>query len=182
MQGRRNKRKSIVSTAEELFVRHGSKRVTVEEICREASVSKVTFYKHFKNKVDLVRSIRDLYIEEGFAAFDAIKKLDIPFAEKINLMTRWRVEHASRINAAFIRELINNDDVAEDLKRRFLDNIREAQATGEVRSDIDLDLLWLVLDRIGDIARDGSWQRVCSSLGEFDKQVRTLVFYGLLSR
>jgi AcrR family transcriptional regulator len=35
----------IASTAEKLFMKFGIRRVSVEEICREASVSKMTFYK-----------------------------------------------------------------------------------------------------------------------------------------
>ncbi|NQV51449.1 MAG: helix-turn-helix transcriptional regulator, partial [Candidatus Marinimicrobia bacterium] len=39
----------ILRTAEKLFMQFGYNRVTVEEICREAKVSKVTFYKYFSN-------------------------------------------------------------------------------------------------------------------------------------
>ena len=39
--------------------------MTVEEVCREAAVSKMTFYKYFQNKVELVRTIRDNWVEEG---------------------------------------------------------------------------------------------------------------------
>ena len=50
-----NKKEQIVHTAETLFTRYESKRVTVEEICRLARVSKMTFYKHFSNKVELIK-------------------------------------------------------------------------------------------------------------------------------
>ncbi|UCD39298.1 MAG: helix-turn-helix transcriptional regulator, partial [Fidelibacterota bacterium] len=76
-------------TAEHLFSRFGARRVTVEEICREANVSKMTFYKYFPNKVELVRTIRDNWEEEGFMRFDEINAMDLPFPEKIDLMTRW---------------------------------------------------------------------------------------------
>ncbi len=85
---RGNKKEQIVRTAEELFTRHESKRVTVEEICRQAHISKMTFYKHFANKVALVRHIRDVYVEEGFRKFDEIRAMAIPFARKIDCMTR----------------------------------------------------------------------------------------------
>ena len=73
------KQQQLIDTARELFCRHGVRRVTVEEICHRAQVSKMTFYKHFSNKLALVRYIRDLYVEEGFRKFDEIKALDIPF-------------------------------------------------------------------------------------------------------
>ena len=45
----------LVTTAQELFMRHGIRRVTVEEICSEANISKMTFYKYFKNKIELTK-------------------------------------------------------------------------------------------------------------------------------
>ena len=51
------KRKKILDTAHELFWKHGLKRVSIEEICAVAGVSKMTFYKHFANKTALVKYI-----------------------------------------------------------------------------------------------------------------------------
>ncbi len=180
--GRSKKREQIVSTAETLFSRFGAKRVTVEEICREASVSKMTFYKYFPNKIELVRNIRDRWVKEGFAKFDEINALDIPFPEKINLMTRWKVEFFPRVNAEFIRELVSMDDVVEEVKRRFLRNIADAQEKGEIRSDIHPELLWIVTEKLYDLIKEGSWKRVFSDFSEFQVQIRTLIFFGRLTR
>ncbi len=49
----------IIETASELFVRFGIKRVTVEEICKTSGVSKMTFYKFFRNKNEVVEKILD---------------------------------------------------------------------------------------------------------------------------
>ena len=48
----------LVTTAQELMMRHGIHRVTVEEICSDANISKMTFYKYFKNKIELTKSIK----------------------------------------------------------------------------------------------------------------------------
>ena len=179
---RSKKREQIVRTAESLFSRFGAKRVTVEEVCREAGVSKMTFYKYFPNKIELVRSIRDDWVEDGFRKFDEINAMDIPFPEKINLMTRWKVEFASRVNAEFIRELASTDDVIERVKRRYLGNITNAQEKGEIRSDIDPEFLWLVVEKLNELVKEGGWKSVFSELSQYQQQLRTLLFYGLLTR
>lgn len=46
----RSKQRELIETAAQLFFKHGFKRVTVEEICRTAKVSKVTFYRYFAAK------------------------------------------------------------------------------------------------------------------------------------
>ena len=177
-----NKKEQIVKTAETLFNRYGSKRVTVEEICRQAHVSKMTFYKHFRNKEALVRHIRDTYVEEGFRAFDEIKVLDIPFAEKIDRMTHWKVEFGARINAEFIREMVSVDHVVAGVKRRFLDNLKDARSKGEIRDDIDPEFLWLVTEKLSELVKEGTWKEVFSDFSQYQYQARTLIFYGLLSR
>ena len=142
----------------------------------------MTFYKYFPNKIELVRKIRDQWVEEGFAKFDEINALDLPFPEKINLMTRWKVEFSSRISAEFIRELVAMDDVIEEVKRRYLENITNAQKKGEIRSDIDPELLWIVTEKLYELIKEGSWKNVFSDFSQFQIQIRTLIFYGLLTR
>lgn len=176
------KRTQIIKTATDLFSRFGAKRVTIEEICETAGVSKVTFYKYFKNKVDLIRHIRDELIEIAFAKFDKISAMDIPYPEKIDLMTRWRIEFFSQMKGEFIHELFALDEVVEEVKRRYLKNITDAQEKGELRSDLSPEFIWLVTERLNGIVRDESWRTVFTDYSEFQKQMRTLFFFGLLVR
>ena len=180
--GQSKKRAAIVKIGEDLFSRHGARRVTVEEICEKAGASKMTFYKYFSNKADLVRHIRDNWVEVGFSKFDEIDTLNIPYPEKINLMTRWKVEFASRLNAEFIRELASNDDIVEEIKHRFLNNIIRAQDRGDIRNDITPELIWLVSDKLYELVKDGSWKKVFSDFSDYQKQIRTILFFGLLTR
>lgn len=179
---RTTKREQIIHAAEQLFTRFGAKRVTVAEICETAFVSKMTFYKYFANKVALVECIRDSYVEEGFQKFDEINKLEIPFAAKIDLMTQWKMEFGSRIGADFIQELVSIDDAVDGVKTRFLKNISDARDKGDVRDDIDPEFLWAVTEKIYELVKDDSWKAICTDFSQFQYQVRTLVFYGLLSR
>ena len=68
----------IIETARDLFMRYGIKRVTVEEICKTAGVSKMTFYKHFKNKLDLALFILNKEFEKGISRYKRIMDQDVP--------------------------------------------------------------------------------------------------------
>ncbi|SMB86743.1 transcriptional regulator, TetR family [Pasteurella testudinis DSM 23072] len=52
-----NKSAVIQQTALTLFSQHGWKRISVDTICQQAQVSRVTFYKHFKNKKALLKQL-----------------------------------------------------------------------------------------------------------------------------
>lgn len=180
--GRSTKREQIIKTAEQLFSRFGAKRVSVEELCREAGVSKMTFYKYFANKAELIHTIRDNWIDLGFRRFAEINSMDIPYPEKIDLMTRWEVEFNSRINTEFIRDVLSTKDVEERFKRGYLGNISRAQANGEIRADITPEFLWLVQKKLGELFREESWKKVPMEFDQFQEQLRNLLYFGLLTR
>jgi AcrR family transcriptional regulator len=70
------KLQQIYSTAKSMFIRYGFKRVSIEEICREASVSKMTFYKFFSNKFDLLKFILEKMTADSLAAYREILEQD----------------------------------------------------------------------------------------------------------
>ncbi|MBD3337162.1 MAG: hypothetical protein GF355_16745 [Candidatus Eisenbacteria bacterium] len=97
-------------------------------------------------------------------------------------MTRWKIEFASGINTGFLRDLFQMEDIIEEVKRRTLRNIASAQDSGEIRSDIDPEFLWLVMEKLNELVKEGAWKRVFNEFSQFQEQYRTLLFYGLLAR
>ncbi len=170
----------LIDAARELFFKHGIKRVTVEEICNKAKVSKVTFYKYFDNKLELARFIGDQLITLGFARFDEINGLNMSFPEKVDLMTQWRIEFFSQIGSDFIEEILDLENVYAEIKKRYLTNIKAAQERGEIRKDISIELIWLVTEKLNELVKDGSWKSIFSDYSQFQQQLRKLYFYGLL--
>jgi AcrR family transcriptional regulator len=176
------KRNQILATSKDLFYKHGSKRVTIEEICSTAGVSKVTYYKYFKNKNDLIRTIGEELIDIGFGQFDEISMLDIPFTEKIQKMTEWKMDFFSKIKTDFIADVISMETIIELAKKKYLLNIARAQEKGEIRDDLSPELIWLVTDKMNELIKDGSWKTVFDDYRTFQKQMRNLFFFGMLTR
>jgi len=174
-----DKRQGLMEAGEELFSKFGARRTTVEEVCRAAGVSKMTFYKHFRNKVALVKAIIDNRKDESFRQFDAIKAMNIPFADKIELMMKCKAEFDRRLGAEYIRELVSTDEAVEEFKTRYVANIRAAQLRGEVRSDVDPGLLWLVIEKLDDLVKDGRWEKVSQNQAQFQERLSTLLWLGL---
>ena len=72
-----------ITTAKMLFWKHGIKRVSIEEICKEASVSKMTFYKFFKNKEALAEYLLVNVLTEWHVQYRVIMKQKIPLLLKL---------------------------------------------------------------------------------------------------
>jgi len=124
---RKSKRQVILAAAEDLFTRFGAKRVSVEEICRAAGSSKMTFYRYFKDKTDLVKTIHDELVERSFTTFDEINARSIPFVEKIELMGLWKQQYMSKLDAGFFKELINIEHSMEEQHRAGARRRRSAE-------------------------------------------------------
>ncbi|MBW1710440.1 MAG: TetR/AcrR family transcriptional regulator [Deltaproteobacteria bacterium] len=114
------KKIQIIETAEDLFTKHGMKRITVEEICQKAGVSKMTFYKYFSNKVELAKYIWRMWLEEGIKEVDRIDEMNVPFPEKLEMILKYKLEFASNWNPDFLAELLSLDIPLEEGKREAI--------------------------------------------------------------
>jgi len=144
------KYQSIIAKGKELFWKHGIKRVTIEEICTESQVSKMTFYKFFPNKIELAKSLLQHILEESFQQFNEILSDDIPFTEKINRIIRLKFEATENISTEFINDLYKNKEYGlseymEEQRNRtlnlFIGFLSESQQKGDIRKDIQIDFI-----------------------------------------
>jgi AcrR family transcriptional regulator len=175
------KQRHIVETAKGLFLKHGVKRITIREICQKAGVSKVTFYRYYTNKDDLVRYIRDSLLQEGFSHFDRIIQPDLGFAEKVDRMTEWRREFFSTMSSDFIEDVLSMDDIMDKVKERFFRMMETGQRKGDIRKEISPELVWMVSEKMNELVTQGKWRSVASDYSEYQAQMRLLFFHGLLT-
>lgn len=173
---------SLLETAKTLFFRHGIRRITIGEICAESKVSKVTFYKYFTDKNDLIRVIREELTQIGFAQMDEISALPLSYPEKVERMTAWRMQFFASMKGDFIKEIIDIHSVSEEIKQRYLANIRKAQGEGEIDPTLSPELIWLVTEKFNEIIKDGHWENFVSDHTQAQEQLRRMYFYGLLKR
>jgi AcrR family transcriptional regulator len=176
------KQQQVVVTAEDLFKKHGIKRVTIEEICKKADVSKMTFYKYFDNKMGLVKHIWDNWIEEGFNKLDEINAMDIPFPEKIERMFEWKRAFTSKMSIEFIEDFLQMDGGIEKVRGRFFDFIIDSQKKGDIRPEVRPEFIMAVLDKLYELARDEKLLEIYPHFIEFNRELKDFLWYGLLPR
>lgn len=178
------KRARIIETAEALFNRYGIKRVRVEEICRDAGVSKMTFYKYFSNKIDLAQQIWSLWVDQGCAKLDEIDALDVLLPEKIRLMFQWKTDFIKGLNREFVEELMGLR-IRPDQQRimdRFMAFIAKAQKRGEIRADIKPQFLIAVIDKFYELAENKELVNQYDDLVEFNREIKSFFWYGIIAR
>lgn len=116
-------RERILSTAYTLFCRHGIRAIGVDTIIERAGVAKMTLYRHFKSKDDLVLAVLDrreeqwtkqwLQVEVGKRTTEPVERLLAIF----DVFDGW-FRRRSFEGCLFINALIEIDDRSHPVHRK----------------------------------------------------------------
>ncbi len=147
--------RAILDSSKALFWKYGVKKVSVEEICKEAGVSKMTFYRSFKNKVDLVSVMLDQITTDGLRQYQEIMNQDLSFPEKVNKLILMKHHNAEGISEEFVRDVFLSDQeewqkkiqayqafARGELRKDF----EKAQKEGWIREDLSIDFILYILE------------------------------------
>ncbi len=185
------KMKYLVQTAKELFFRYGIKRVSIEEICQQSGVSKMTFYRYFQNKSDLAIYILDEIYTEAREKLEDIMAMDISFEEKIQKAFMMKMEYMDKFSNEFIKELVSKAEPelgryieGENIKsiNQMKEILQDAQRTGDIRPDIKIDFMIYMMNIIVEIFKDEKLQKLYPDISSLNKEVFNFFYYGVLKR
>ena len=179
------KQQQIVETAKKLFYHHGVKRVSVEEICKKAKVSKMTFYKYFENKMELAKYIVQLMLEEGWQKLDEVEVMSIPFPKKLKILQEYKLNYINRLSPEFIDEFMGMPFVEQERQewfQRVMQFIESAQKRGEIRSEIRPEFILFMVDKLSEIVEDKQLKSLYSDYVELTREIWNLFYYGIVTR
>jgi AcrR family transcriptional regulator len=178
----------IIEAAENLFYKYGIRKVNIEEICTNAKVSKMTFYKYFSNKIELAKTVIDKIFEESFERFRRLMDSDIPFTIKMQGLLQMKIESSKGVHWDFVIDLYRNPDseLAEYIHQYIqigtkstLNYFAEAQKRGQMRSDINSTLLLVILDKLQDIAFDNRVLAAYDNTQDLTMEITKFFLYGI---
>jgi AcrR family transcriptional regulator len=185
------KLQQLAETAWDLFFRFGFSRVSIEEICKEASVSKMTFYKHFRNKSDLVRFLMREMSEYSIKLYEDIMDEDISFTEKIQKSIQLKLESTENISEEFFRDIHrqNDSELNQIIHDQMVANMNivtgwylEAQKEGDVRQNIKPEFMVYMLNHLTDMAKDEKLVGMYDNPQDLIMELTNFFFYGILPR
>lgn len=182
------KQEQILIAGKELFWKHGIKRVSVEEICAKATVSKMTFYKYFGNKKELAVAILDQTVGNAIQDFKALIYKDCSFTEKVNQMLKMKLEGTKDISREFIYDIYKNPDLGlmphmeEHSKKSVLltmEFLSDSQKKGNIRQDIKIDFLMYLFNQMLEMINDSKLNSKYDKPQDLIMEVTEFFFYGI---
>jgi AcrR family transcriptional regulator len=138
----------LLDKAEELFWKYGYTSVSVDQIAKEAGISKMTIYKHFHSKEELFIEVLMNNTEHHInRLMEKINEKDHTI-EKIETMYSYMLEINSQLSPIFVKEVMDRVNIMGKLvaykEKRTLEMWRHIVEDGikkkEIR-DLDVDFI-----------------------------------------
>lgn len=179
----------IIETGKELFWKHGVKRVSIEEICREANVSKMTFYKFFPNKVELAKEIIRHVIGGSVKEFKELVDSNLSFTDKIKRIFAIKLEAIHDVSEEFIADLYKNQElglhkVVEELGQQsmgvFVGFLKDSQEKGLIRKDIKIEFILAYQASLSQMMDNPQLMSLYNKTEDFVIESMNFMFYGVM--
>jgi TetR/AcrR family transcriptional regulator, cholesterol catabolism regulator len=143
-------RDRIIKTALDLFRRYGIKSVTVDDIAREAGMSKKTIYQYFKEKDELVLVCAEVMMQADYDAISQIEQQSSDMIESLIRLADYFKTKFTTTNPTLLLDIRKHHPVAWE---RFLEfkekyylaslqrSLERGIAEGIFRSDMHLEVM-----------------------------------------
>ena len=180
---------AIMDAAEVLFLKHGFRRVAVDEICRSAKISRKTFYVYFANKEALTIQLVDKIIDMFSDAFFKIMDSDVSFADKMMKMMETKMALSRQLSMDFFSDLFaaSSDEIAQHYRERVDENIAiarslflQAQEKGEIRNELDIDFIMIMLNNQIDLCEKPEFRARFKDGESMVKQMSEMFLFGIV--
>lgn len=143
-------KEKILSCAEELFIQYGIRSVTMDDVAREASMSKKTLYQYFDNKDGLVSEVALNHFEKETKEFEGMYSQSKDSIHEILLVSQCLRKHVFRMNPSLLYDMQKYHGRAWDKYLEFKHstirghierNIERGKAEGFFRKELDARVL-----------------------------------------
>ena len=178
---------SIIASAKSLFWKFGIRKVTVADICKEAGVSKMTFYRKFQNKIEVAGKVIDQMTENGQRAYAEVMGGDIPFPEKIAELIRIKHQETQGVSLQFINDLLQGgydelqaklDAYRAEAVGNIMQDMMQAQQEGWIRKDLKPEFILFMFGDVQQKMTNAHLQAMYSDPVELIMELTNFLFYG----
>jgi len=140
----------IIAAAGALFMKYGTRSVTMDDIARELSVSKKTIYQYYKDKDEIVTLASAMQIEQDKKEFDEVFETSGSAIEEMVKISQCLRKMVREINPSLLYDLQKYHKKAWDLyldyktsyiKNSVASNLKRGIEEGYYRNDINPEIM-----------------------------------------
>jgi AcrR family transcriptional regulator len=185
--------KALLAAGKKLFWKHGMRRVSVEEVCEEAGVSKMTFYRKFPHKYDLTMQLLEEMISRSLENYNETMQSDLEYSQKILKIIENKQKEAKEISMELVKDIYSGGDDYKELRSfmeqhqvQFMERLRKdftlAQNQGHIRSELKVDFIIHILHSMSRLTEDAILLGMYDDLSDLSRDLTNVFFYGITKR
>ncbi|PKP01171.1 MAG: TetR/AcrR family transcriptional regulator [Bacteroidetes bacterium HGW-Bacteroidetes-9] len=181
-------RTALLEAGSKMFWKYGIRKVTVEDICKEAGVSKMTFYRFYENKIILAEKLLTEIYESALQDYNKIMQSEIPFPEKIRQTILLKHQGTLDVSDEFLDDVYRGDEpslmgliekYSEISKNTIREDFAKAQKEGWIKKELKIDFLMYMMDSIGERMFDEKLKAMFDDSHDMLMELTTFFFYGM---
>lgn len=185
------KQSAILSNARTLFWQLGYRKVTIEEVCKLAGVSKMTFYKFYPDKLALAKAVYKLEVEKSLCRFRTIMQSQEAVDKKLAAIITLKSDAVENISHAFLHDFYMDEQLGlkqfvgqltNDSWQEILVLFAEAQQKGEFRKDFNPAFFLFIAQKIGEFITDPHLVQLSGGSREVIMEITRLFTWGIAPR
>lgn len=185
------KQSALLSNARMLFWQLGYRKVTIEDVCKHAGVSKMTFYKFYPDKLALAKAVYSMEAEMSLNRFRAIMQSEEAVDKKLEAIITLKSDAVENISQAFLHDFYVDEQlglkefvgqITNDSWQDILVLFGEAQQKGEFRKDFNPAFFLFIAQKIGEFITDPYLTRLSGGSREAIMEITRLFTWGIAPR
>jgi len=181
----------IMAAARDLFWKHGFRRVSIDEICRNAGISRMTYYRYFPNKTELAKLVLKKVVDEGYNKFLSILAGEDSPEEKIGKILSLKFDGTHEISQEFLNDFYFDQDselhdyiqkISKDAWEKIISAIEDSKNKGIFRKDLNPAFFYFISQRMAEMLNNPEVLKLFDSPQKMIMESARLLLYGISPR
>ena len=181
----------IMAAARDLFWKHGFRRVSIDEICRNAGISRMTYYRYFQNKTDLAKLVLKKVVDEGYDKFLSILAGEDSPEEKIGKILSLKFDGTHEVSREFLNDFYFDkssdlhayiQEISSETWKKIIGVIEDSKRKGIFREDLNPSFFYIISQKIAEMLSDPQVLKLFNSPQEMIMESARLLIYGITPR
>ncbi|MES2767167.1 MAG: TetR/AcrR family transcriptional regulator [Bacteroidota bacterium] len=185
-------RARIVAKANEVFLKIGFSKVTMDELANDLGMSKKTLYKHFSSKEDLLKVMMTEFRCEVHEYIDScMSNTEIDFVEKLKRVMVYVSEQMAKVSTPFAEDMRRNaPELWKEMEQfrqehgveNFTKLLQEGMKAGIFRSDVNEYLIAMIyINSAQSLCNPAILAEIPFTAAEVFTAIKKVVFQGILT-
>ncbi|WP_336518527.1 TetR/AcrR family transcriptional regulator [Pollutibacter soli] len=178
----------IVEAASVLFWKFGLRKVSVEDICKKADISRMTFYRYYTNKTELAKHVFDTSVNAANEKFRIILSASSTAEEFLKNMIDLKSEGTRGISEEFIQDFYGNpgpelrayvNQRTQEEWKLIKSEFKKAKNRKLIRDDVNIDFLIQLILSYGSLVSNEAFTKIFRKPGDLIKEFTKMIAYGI---